>query len=470
LIFNSLAFFVFFPIVVALVFLARPRFRWVVLLGASWFFYGWWRPEYLALLLVSTSVDYTVGRLLGREDRPVRRKLYLGVSLAVNLGMLFFFKYLHFVSGGRFDVVLPVGISFYTFQTIGYGIDVYRRKYEPERHFGRFALFVAFFPHLVAGPIMRAPALLPQFREPKRWDTDRVLNGLGFMAWGLFKKVVIADRAAHFVDAVYSDPTRFQGATVLLATYLFAFQIYCDFSGYSDIAFGAARVLGFELIPNFNRPYVAATIPEFWRRWHVSLSTWFFDYVYVPLGGNRVGHARLLVNVAVVFLLSGLWHGANWTFLLWGAFHGGLMIATLAALRAARPIAERFVLGNVTRAIGRACGTVLTFHLVCLGWLIFRASDVAHVKTLLSRLPIDMPRSALHELTHVGPAPPDVLAVDLGVLAASIVALEVVEWLLRTPHASRTPAPIRWVAWAALCVWLVLASVQTHTPFLYFQF
>jgi alginate O-acetyltransferase complex protein AlgI len=462
-IFNSLAFFVFFPIVVAAYFITPLRARWIVLLLASWFFYAWWRPEYIVLLLVSTTVDYTVGRLLGREERPSRRKLYLGASLAVNLGMLFFFKYLGFFSGGRFSIVLPVGISFYTFQTIGYGLDVYRKKYEPEKSFGRFALFVSFFPHLVAGPIMRAPALLPQFHTAKKWDFDRVVSGLGWMAWGMFKKVVIADRAAHFVTAVYGDPTRFQGATVIFATYLFAFQIYCDFSGYSDIAVGAARVFGIELMQNFDRPYVAATIPEFWRRWHISLSTWFFDYVYLPLGGNRVGRARLFLNVAVVFLLSGLWHGASWTFVLWGAFHGALMILTIAIARFFPPIASPAI-----RSIVRAAGIVVTFHLVCFGWLLFRATDLAHVQLLLSRLPIAIPRSAFWELTHVGPAPASMLTFDLAILAASIVVLECVEWFVRRPQ--RAPVFVRWLAWSALCVWLLVAAVQTHTPFLYFQF
>lgn len=469
MIFNSLAFFVFFPIVVALYFLTPARHRWATLLAASWFFYAWWRIEYLGLLLVSTTVDYTVGRLLGREERPGRRKLYLGVSLLINLGMLFVFKYLGFFAvtaralGANVplvELVLPVGISFYTFQTIGYGIDVYRRKYEPETHFGRFALFVSFFPHLVAGPIMRAEALLPQFRRERSWDFDRAMSGLGWMLWGLFKKVVIADRAAGYVNAVYGDPSRFQGATVVVATYLFAFQIYCDFSGYSDIALGAARVLGFDLMRNFNRPYAARSMVDFWRRWHISLSTWFFDYVYVPLGGNRVSSGRRAFNVLVVFLLSGLWHGASWTFVLWGAYHGILVVLSVALLS----LATRFV----PAALRGALGLFVTFQLACFGWLLFRARDLAHVSELCGRLFVSYPVSTLHELTHVGPAPVAALEIDLVLLALSIAILEVGELALARPW--KPTRRLRVLAFAALGVWVVLGAVQAHTSFLYFQF
>ena len=477
MIFNSLAFFVFFPIVVALYFLTPARIRWMTLLAASWFFYAWWRVEYLGLLLVSTTVDYTVGRLLGIEQRPLRRKLYLGASLVVNLGMLFCFKYLGFFSGiaralvgakvPLFDLVLPVGISFYTFQTIGYGIDVYRRKYEPETHFGRFALFVSFFPHLVAGPIMRAEALLPQFKTAKRWDFDRAVSGLGWMLWGLFKKVVIADRAAGYVNAVYGDPDRFQGPTIVVATYLFAFQIYCDFSGYSDIALGAARVLGIDLIRNFDRPYAARTMVDFWRRWHISLSTWFFDYVYVPLGGNRVTAPRRAFNVFLVFMLSGLWHGASWTFILWGAYHGVLVVLSVGLLALAKRALPSFQSGMLARAAG-GLGMLLTFHLVCFGWLLFRARDLAHIRALSARLLVSYPVSTFHELTHLGPQPAPVLAADLGVLAASLVILELVELgLVRKPL---VPRGLRLVGWAALGTWVVLAAVQAHSTFLYFQF
>ena len=480
MIFNSLAFFVFFPVVVALYFLAPERLRWAVLLAGSWLFYAWWKVEYLALLLISTTVDFTVGRLLGSESRPRRRKLLLAASLAVNLGMLFFFKYLHFFSVTArsfgagiplYDVLLPVGISFYTFQTIGYGIDVYRRKYEPERHFGRFALFVSFFPHLVAGPIMRAEALLPQLQRSKSWDFDRAASGLGWMLWGLFKKVVVADRAAAFVNVVYADPARFQGATIVIATYLFAFQIYCDFSGYSDIALGAARVLGVDLIRNFDRPYVAPTVAYFWRRWHISLSTWFLDYVYVPLGGNRVSWPRRAVNVAIVFLLSGMWHGASWTFVLWGAYHGALVILSLALLAFGKRFLPSFRRG-APAAVARVIGVVVTFHLVCFGWLLFRARDLAQVRTLVDRLLVSYPVSTLHELTHLGPQPVAVVSVDLAVLVISIAIMELGELVIsrRAQPWRRLPSSVRWVAWASLSVWVVLAAVQTHSTFLYFQF
>ncbi len=306
MLFNSLAYLVFFPTVVALYFACPQRARWAVLLGASYVFYGWWKPANLCFLLLSTSVDYGVGLLLGRVQAPRRRRALLAASLVANFGLLFLFKYLGFFSASASfllrplgvpalhvpDLVLPIGISFYTFQTVSYVIDVYRREREPETHFGRFALFVAFFPHLVAGPIVRAAKLLPQFSVPRRLEFERTLSGLRWILWGLFKKVVIADRAAALVNGVYARPEQFQGPTVVVATYLFAFQIYCDFSGYSDIAVGSARVLGIELTRNFDDPYGAATVTDFWRRWHISLSTWFRDYVYLPLGGSRVGWGR----------------------------------------------------------------------------------------------------------------------------------------------------------------------------------
>jgi alginate O-acetyltransferase complex protein AlgI len=483
--FHSLAFFLFFPTVVALYFLTPPRHRWALLLAASYVFYGAWKPEYLILLVLSTAVDYGVALRLGREQAPGRRRALLAASLTLNFGVLFAFKYLGFFAGSLgqglralglsheipgIHLLLPVGISFYTFQTVSYVIDVYRRDLEPEAHFGRFALYVSFFPQLVAGPIERATALLPQFRRTHRWDFDRAVDGLGRMLWGLFKKVVVADRAARLVDAVYADPGSFQGATLVVATYAFAFQIYCDFSGYSDMAVGAARVLGFDLMRNFDRPYGASTLVDFWRRWHISLSTWFRDYVYVPLGGSRAGSTRRMANVAAVFLLSGLWHGASWTFVAWGAYHGALMVASLGLQQLFRRAAEGRVVGRPIRLLVRALGVVVTFHLVCLGWVLFRARSLAHAGEILSRLPVSYPVSTLHEILHLGPWPPGGAAVDLGILVLSIVAVSGVELLGRTSLPARIPAVARWLAWATLCVWVALTAVQTHSPFIYFQF
>lgn len=482
--FHSLAFVVFFPTVVALFFATPPRHRWALLLAASYYFYAAWKPEYLVLIVASTLVDYAVGLRLATATSARAKKWLLAASLTFNLGLLFAFKYADFFGASvqaafraanvmlevpALELLLPVGISFYTFQTLSYTIDVYRGEREPERHLGRFALYVAFFPQLVAGPIERSTHLLPQLDAVPSFDADRVGRGLGLILWGSFKKLVIADRAALFVDAIYADPERYGGPTVIVATYLFAFQIYADFSGYSDMAVGTARVLGVELMENFERPYAARSITDFWRRWHISLSTWFRDYLYIPLGGGRVAPRRRLVNVAVVFLLSGLWHGANLTFVAWGALHG-LLFAVTWALTGPWHAATRRLSDDARGLLAAALGIPLTFHLVCLGWMLFRADDLAHLRLLVAQLPVVTAASVLDDLTRIGPAPPEALIVDLAVLAISIAALESVEWARRRPRLPRFPAALRWPAWALLGSWVLLCAVQGHTPFLYFQF
>jgi alginate O-acetyltransferase complex protein AlgI len=485
LLFHSFAFLVFFPVVAALFFATPARHRWVLLLGASYYFYAAWKPEYLVLIVASTLVDYLVGLRLGAETAPRKRRAWLAVSLVANLGILFAFKYANFFGASvqaafratnvmlavpRLEVLLPVGISFYTFQTLSYTIDLYRGEREPERHLGRFALYVSFFPQLVAGPIERSTRLLPQLaRLTAKLDGDRIARGLGLVVWGLFKKAVIADRAALFVDAVFADPERFGGPTIIVATYLFAFQIYCDFSGYSDIAIGSAKVLGVDLMENFERPYWSPSIASFWRRWHVSLSTWFRDYLYLPLGGRRVGMGRWAFNILVVFVLSGLWHGASWTFVIWGAFHGLLLLLTRAGSRA-WDAATGSLSADARKLLATALGVPITFHLVCFGWLIFRADDLSHLSLLLARIPVIAAPSVLDDLTSIGPAPAAALVVELAVLGLSIVALELAEWLRRRPSPAPWPLPLRWSAWGLLSGWLLLTATQTHTPFLYFQF
>ena len=348
MLFNSVEFLFFLPLVIALYYAIPGRYRWVLLLGASFYFYAAWKLEYLFLMFVSILIDYVSALGMGSTENPRRRKQYLMASLAGNLGILLGFKYFNFFSDSvravfeqfnifadmpYFDVLLPVGVSFYTFQSMSYTIDVYRNRMPPERHLGIFALYVSFFPQLVAGPIERATVLLPQFRETYQFDYARVTSGLRLILWGFFKKVVIADQLALFVQQVYGSPGQWHGPSVLLASYFFAFQIFCDFSAYTDIARGSARIMGFELMENFNRPYLARSIREFWQRWHISLSTWFRDYLYIPLGGNRVLKWRWYYNVMVVFLVSGLWHGANWTFVAWGFLHGSFQVASLMTRR-----------------------------------------------------------------------------------------------------------------------------------------
>ena len=400
--------------VVALYFALPHRYRWALLLGASYYFYMCWRPEYAVLIMGSTLVDYWAGLRMGRRETRASRRPFLVLSLLVNLGLLFAFKYLGFFSesleallgllGQSTDVpsialVLPVGISFYTFQTLSYSIDVYRGEKEPERHLGVFALYVSFFPQLVAGPIERSTRLLPQFFQERDFDYDRVVDGLKLMLWGFFKKVVIADRVGLYVDEVYNNPDGYEGLPIWVATYLFAVQIYCDFSGYSDIAIGAAKVLGFDLMENFRRPYFSKSVQEFWRRWHISLSTWFRDYVYVALGGNRVSTGWWYFNIMVVFVVSGLWHGAAWTFVIWGALHGAFLSVGAITEPIRKKVWNRLEKATQTRLSFHAAGfhawplaymrqwvaVLVTFHLVCFGWVFFRANSLPDVILLLQQ-------------------------------------------------------------------------------------
>src|SRR3989339_1447668 len=343
MLFNSLQFCVFFPVVTLLYFFLPHRFRWMLLLAASCLFYMAFIPYYICILLVTTLVDYFVAIQLEKYE-GARRRFLIASSIVVNVGFLAFFKYFNFINTNisefarlihwnysieNLAIILPIGLSFHTFQAMGYTIDVYRRQQKPERHFGIFALYVMFYPQLVAGPIERSQNLIHQFYEKHVPDYARIASGLKLMLWGLFKKVVIADRVAVVVNQVYNNPHDYSGLPFVIATVFFAFQIYCDFSGYSDIAVGAAEVMGFKLMKNFNRPYFSKSIAEFWKRWHISLSTWFRDYLYIPLGGSRTTAARWQFNLFITFLVSGLWHGANWTFVIWGALNGFYLVFSL---------------------------------------------------------------------------------------------------------------------------------------------
>lgn len=396
MLFNSIHFLIFFPIVVLLHFAIPHKWRWLLLLIASYYFYMCWKPIYAVLLAFTTLVDYASGYMMGRiqggDEALVRkrRRKYLVMSLISNLGVLFTFKYFNFFNetfanllpklgfqftGAHFDLLLPVGISFYTFQSIAYVVDVYNGKVKAERNFGIYALFSSFWPQLVAGPIERAAHILPQFRERHYVDWARILDGLKQMCYGLFKKVVVADNLAVIVNEVYDSPGSHSGLTLLLATYFFAFQIYCDFSGYSHIAIGAAKVMGFDLMKNFNRPYLAGSVREFWKRWHISLSTWFMSYVYIPLGGNRKGPTWTHFNLLTVFLVSGLWHGANWTYVVWGGLNGVYLVAS----QMLAPLRHR--LGALLGAdnwpgVAKWISILVTFHLILITWVFFRAPSL----------------------------------------------------------------------------------------------
>ncbi|MEL7195206.1 MAG: MBOAT family O-acyltransferase [Bacteroidota bacterium] len=400
MLFNSLDFLIFFPVIVGLYFALSPKYRWVLLLGASYYFYMCWKAEYIILIVFSTLVDYFAAGQMARIQEKKKRRPFLYLSLLSNLGLLFFFKYWNFFSGETralldswnimvdvptFQLLLPVGISFYTFQTLSYTIDVYNGKLEPEKNLGRFALYVSFFPQLVAGPIERATHLLPQLRKTFDFDYQRVVSGLQQMLWGFFKKVVIADRLAVYVNEIYASPGDENGLALLLATYFFAFQIYCDFSGYSDIAIGAARVMGYDLMENFRTPYLSRSIREFWSRWHISLSTWFRDYLYIPLGGNRVPQVRWFLNLFIVFVVSGFWHGANWTFLIWGALHGSYLVAEILWKRL--PFAQ---FKGIPTRLKNILSIGITFHLTLLAWVFFRANSLGDAITVI-RSVVELP-------------------------------------------------------------------------------
>jgi D-alanyl-lipoteichoic acid acyltransferase DltB (MBOAT superfamily) len=481
MLFNSLEFVVFFPLVTVLYFLTPLRFRWVLLLAASYYFYMSWRAEYAVLIALSTSVDYVAGRVLGASENGRVRKACLATSIAINLGILFFFKYFNFVNESARSLVeaygqpypfealavaLPVGISFYTFQSMSYTIDVYRRVRPVERHPGVYALYVSYFPQLVAGPIERSTHLLPQFFRRHTFDFERMRSGLLLILIGFFKKLVIADRLAAYVDPVYNDPAAYGGATIILATYFFAFQIFCDFSGYSDIAIGAARVMGFDLMENFRRPYFARSTGEFWRRWHISLSTWMRDYLYISLGGNRISPSRTYVNIFLVFLLSGLWHGANWTFLAWGALHGVYLIVGRATGDLRRSLFARFSLDPDGRA---ACWLqmLVTFHLVVFAWVFFRANSLTDASVLIQRAftGVSLAESAIY-------GPVDSFTFWCGVIAILVLLVFQVfeERQPIEPRVFGLVLPLRWAAYCALIFTILIFGAFTSHEFIYFQF
>lgn len=397
MLFNSLPYAIFLLVVFGLFWAVSDRRRTahVLLLTASYFFYGCWNVKYLGLIFFVTALNYFIGILLHRESRQAIRKLLLTISLVGSLGVLALFKYYNFFADEvfwifkfyhipfpfpRLHVLLPVGISFYTFQALSYTIDLYRRKIELCADFIDFALFVSFFPQLVAGPIVRAAQFLPQLKTKKRYSNDLISSGLYQVLRGLVKKMVFADYLGmYLVDGVFADPAAHGSLAILLAVYGYAFQIYGDFAGYSDIAIGSARMLGFELPINFDAPYNAQNLREFWQRWHISLSTWLQDYLYISLGGSRRGKARTYVNLMVTMLLGGLWHGAAWTFVLWGFYHGVLLALTRLFQRRTGGTEAWEPHPGV-----RVLKTLFTFHLVCFGWIIFRAPHIADVGAILA--------------------------------------------------------------------------------------
>ncbi len=473
MLFNSLEFLVFLPVVLGAYLLAPRALQNLLLLAASYAFYGFWDPRFLGLILLSTTVDYGVGLALARTEGQGPRRLLLCTSVAVNLGILGLFKYFDFfarslgqlaeglgwhLSVATLDVVLPVGISFYTFQSLSYTIDVHRRRIEAERNPVDFAAFVAFFPQLVAGPIERAGDLLPQLKARRSLDLGRMEDGARLALWGFFKKVVVADNLDRLVTGGYGPEAG--GLYALVATYAFAFQIYCDFSGYSDIARGVARFFGIELSRNFALPYLATSIREFWQRWHVSLSSWFREYLYIPLGGNRGSLARGLFNVMVTFVVSGLWHGADLRFVVWGALHGLYYVpSVLLRRRRGTGAAPR----PPTR-IGTLGGWLVTFHLVLLAWVFFRADSVAAAWELLTRI-------ASMGAGDDGLLPPPVLVVEMIVLCAGLLGIECARRRAEHPLALEFLHPLaRTATTVTVFLGILVLGNFDAVPFLYFQF
>ncbi len=492
MLFNSIEFLLFLPIVFAAywtlnIWTERPkalRAQNFLILAASYVFYGWWDWRFLSLIAFSTVVDYAVGLQIAKANanelvadapenaRSKTAKRWLWVSLAVNLGLLGYFKYANFfienwieawaaagvhMNSWSLKVILPVGISFYTFQTLSYSIDIYRRKLEPARDLIEFAAFVSFFPQLVAGPIERASKLLPQIQQRRRFDYDEGVSGLRLILWGIFKKVVVADTCAIYANDIFANYTEYSGPTLVLGAVFFAFQIYGDFSGYSDIAIGTGRLFGIRLMTNFRTPYFSRDIAEFWRRWHISLSTWFRDYLYIPLGGSRVGKWKAVRNTFVIFLVSGFWHGSNWTFIAWGLIHALLFLPLLLTGRNRQNTGDIEGLPSFRQLVGMFG----TFAAVTVAWVFFRADSIENGLAYLQGIPrmptADMPISQISKtsLAWIG------LTVSIDWL--SLKKMPSRWWL------SRRASPVRWVlyGWA---VWLCLKNLNNGADFIYFQF
>ncbi len=484
MLFNSIQFVIYLPIVFLLYWFVFDRFiskskhqlclQNAFIVVASYVFYGWWDWRFLLLIAFTSFCSWGSGMLIGRSESKKRAKVWMWLNIILNLGILALFKYydffisefaqmFHFSTDGLLlKVILPVGISFYTFQALSYSIDVYRGKIEPTTDIIAFFAFISFFPQLVAGPIERATNLLPQFLKKREFNYDTAADGMRQILWGLFKKVVVADNCAFYVNQVFSTYTEQSGSTLLLAAIFFTFQIYGDFSGYSDIAIGTAKLFGIKLMRNFNVPYFSRDIAEFWRRWHISLTTWFRDYVYIPLGGSRVSKAKVIRNTFIIFLVSGFWHGANWTFIAWGAYHAVLFLPLILAgknRKYTNQIAEERLLPTIKEA-GQM---LLTFFLAVIGWIIFRAESIGqawgYICGIIDGSVLSMPWLKAREYYI-----PTVV---------SILAMLVIEWLFRKSDfgfdIKRLPKWLQYVLIYALCLSIFFFSGRNET-FIYFQF
>ena len=478
MLFNSIDFAIFFPIVFVLYWFVTNKnlkLQNVLIVLSSYVFYGWWDWRFLSLILFSTIIDYSIGISLSKQENLNKRKVLLWASILVNLGFLGFFKYYNFfldnfitafsffgaeINANSLNIILPVGISFYTFQTLSYSIDIYKRKLEPTKDFIAFAAFVSFFPQLVAGPIERATNLLPQFYKKRTFDYSKAVDGMRQILWGLFKKIVIADNCAQYANTIFNNTSDYSGSTLFIGALFFTFQIYGDFSGYSDIAIGSSRLLGFDLKQNFAFPYFSRDIAEFWRRWHISLSTWFRDYLYIPLGGSRGGTWNKIRNVFIIFLVSGFWHGANWTFIVWGALNA-LYFLPVFLTNNNRNNLDVVAQGRHLPNIKELTLILLTFGLTVFTWIFFRANNINHALEYVNGIFTDSFFSI-----------PELKPLNLILLICFFIFIE---WFGREgQHALTLMIKIkrrffRWTFYLFICL-LIFLFQGKEQEFIYFQF
>ena len=476
MLFNSIEFLLFLPTIFILywfVFNKNLKYQNTLILVSSYVFYGWWDYRFLSLIFLSTIVDYVIGLSISNQSSKKKQKLLLWGSVLFNLSVLGFFKYYNFFvdswvelfssvgyeikSVWTLNIILPVGISFYTFQTMSYTIDIYRKKLEPTKDFISFASFVSFFPQLVAGPIERASNLLPQILKKREFQYDQVIQGLKLILWGMFKKVVIADSLAPIVDDIFSNYQDFGGGTLWLGAIYFSFQIYCDFSGYSDIAIGTSKLLGFELMSNFKFPYFSRNIGEFWRRWHISLSTWFRDYLYIPLGGSQEGKWKSIRNIFIIFLVSGFWHGANWSFIFWGLFHSILFLPTFMFNKNRNYTSSIIAANTLLPSLKEFISVGTTFLLVTIGWVFFRSESIGDSFSYLTSM-----ISNINIVTHLSPK-----------INFYILVLVLVDWTQRFDERNLfvTFPKLIFKIFVIICVFLILINFKKESQqFIYFDF
>jgi len=475
MLFNSIEFVIFYIVVTLGYFLIPDKGKWLILLIASCYFYMAFVPVYILILLLIILIDFWVGIQLEKQENPVKKKLLLTISLFANVGILFFFKYFNFFNANLeivlnkfhlqpwfpyITILLPIGLSFHTFQAMSYTIEVYRGNQKAEKNLGIYSLYVMFYPQLVAGPIERPQNIIHQLHEKHPFNYQLMSMGLKTMLWGFFKKLVIADRLSIYVNAVFNNPKYHNGTSIVIASFFFAIQIYCDFSGYSDIAIGCAKTMGYDLMVNFRRPYFADNIQDFWRRWHISLSTWFRDYIYFPLGGNRVRRGRLVMNVMIIFLISGIWHGANYTYIIWGALHGLFTVGYIFI----SPYLPKASTNPIIKKLQSLIGIGLTLVVVTFAWIFFRANTVEDAFTLIRNL------SSFGAKPFIGDRISNFAHCILAILILFLVEYKLEYLPEKFNLFTAKNRMVRWASISLVIFLIILLGVFNGGQFIYFQF